>query len=308
MSSNVHVILNPAASSGGGRRLLPRLEDALAARNIEFRLHRTRGPGHAAELARRAVADGCDRLVVAGGDGTIHEVANGLLEGEGTRRVPIAVVPVGTGNDFYRMVGGSRSLDAALDVLEHGSVRSFDVGLARWEGGEARFVNFMGLGVDVEVLHRREGFRRLPGMVQYLAAILTAVARFEPYPVRVRLPDEEFLDRTHLCAVTVGPSVAGGFLLCPGALPDDGLLDMCFVEALRWDQVARHLPKLLRGTHTGLDVVRMRRTGSIRIEDPDRRPFPFQLDGELMPDSSPWLEGSIEPGRLPVLVREGTPG
>ncbi|MFW6200864.1 MAG: diacylglycerol/lipid kinase family protein, partial [Gemmatimonadota bacterium] len=272
-----------------------------------------------------AVDAGREVIVAVGGDGTVHEIAQGLLgpvqEGrppdERSDAVPsLAVVPIGTGNDFFRMVGASRDPDEALNVALRGTRSRFDVGVARWDGGHRYFVNLLGLGVDVEVLRRRRAFGRLPGLAQYLAALLTAVLRFEPFSVRIRLdgrgkgegPEGEAEDREelvramHLAAVTVGPSAGGGFLLNPGATPDDGLLDLCLVEALTYPQIARYIPRVIRGTHADLHVVELRRFRRGRIERSTGQPFWFQLDGELMAEPVPSIEIEVMPGALPVLV------
>ena len=286
------------------------VEEIVRERGEPYVLRVTEGPGHATALARSAAAEGAGTLVVVGGDGTVHEVANGLLGSPGTSPGPepgdlpdLAVVPVGTGNDFFRMVRAPRDPAAALGLLDGGRRALFDVGTARWEGGARYFVNLLGLGVDVEVIRRREAFRRLPGLAQYLMALASAILGFEPIPVRIRLDDGEVIEGpTHLSAVTVGPSAGGGFLLNPGATPDDGALDLCFVEALTYLQVARHVPRVIRGTHRELDVVRLRRFREARIDAPDGVPLDFELDGELVDVRPPWIEVGIEPGRLPVLV------
>lgn len=316
MAPPVRVVLNPASSSGKAGRLRHRIETYLSGRGIEFDLRLTRGPGHAVDLAREAVEAGVQTVVAVGGDGTVHEVVRGLLgssiderspEGKGgsalDERPSLAVVPVGTGNDFYRMVGTSGEPEDALTVLERGRRRLFDVGVVRWEGGCRPFVNLLGVGVDVEVLRRREGFRHLRGLAQYLTALLVAVLRFRPFEVRIRIDDrEEIAGRAHLAAITVGPSAGGGFLLNPGATPDDGRLDLCFVDALSYLEVVRYLPRIVRGNHQDLDVVRLRRLRRARIERSDGRPLEFELDGELMDDPVSWLEVSIEARCLPVLA------
>lgn len=294
---------------------------------MAFELAMTRGPGHATELAREAVAAQREVIVAVGGDGTVHEIAQGLLDPvhPPTRSVPsLAVVPIGTGNDFFRMVGASRDPDEALDVALGGRCVRFDVGRARWDGGERYFVNLLGLGVDVEVLRRRRAFGRLPGLAQYLAALLAAVLRFDPFPVRVRLGErgegrtgpvaegvaegEEITRPMHLAAVTVGPSAGGGFLLNPGATPDDGLLDLCLVEALTYPQIARYIPRIIRGTHADLDVVELRRFRRARIDRSNGEPFWFQLDGELMAKPTTSIEIDVMPRSLPVLVPVGRIG
>lgn len=325
MAAPFLVILNPASSGGKAARLLRVIEDRLTGEDVAFDIEVTRGPGHAADLARKAVHAAREVVVAVGGDGTVHEVAQGLLDPPGRSRTcgekdeprgselggtapggrppDLAVVPVGTGNDFFRMVGASRDPQEALDVALRGRRTQFDVGLARWEGGQRYFVNLLGLGVDVEVLRRREAFTRLPGLAQYLAALLAAVLRFEPFPVRIRLEGlDEIQNRIHLAAVTVGPSAGGGFLLNPGATPDDGLLDLCVVEALSYPEIARYIPRVIRGTHADLDVVELRRFQAGRIDHPDGDSFWFQLDGELMEDPVTWIEVEVVPGCLPVLV------
>ncbi len=304
MSEPVQVILNPAASSGAGGRLAPQVEARLRARHIPFRIHTTAGPGHARELGMEAARNGTARILVVGGDGTVHEVVNGLLDAEAGGPGPdVAVLPVGTGNDFYRMVGAPKTLDGAMDMLQWGVPRPFDVGLATWEGGRRWYVNLLGVGVDVEVLLRRAGVRRLRGLSQYLAALLQAVIRFEPVPLRVILDDGEVLDGpTTLAGITVGPSAGGGFLLNPGATPEDGLLDLCFVDALSIPQILRYIPRVIRGTHANLPVVRLRRFGRARLEGPDGGLFRFELDGELMGAPVAWVDTEIHPARIRVLV------
>ncbi len=302
MSEPLHVILNPACQHGAASRLTPRVEKWLESRSLSYRLLRTEGPGHAAELAQAAMEAGVERLLVVGGDGTIHEVANGLLGVEG--RLPaVAVVPLGTGNDFYRMVGVSSKLEDALDALDSGEERSFEVGLARWQGGSRYFVNLFGVGIDAEVLRRRAGFARLPGQLQYLASLVTAVVGFRPPQMRITLAEGEVIEEpTMLATVTVGPSIGGGFMVAPAADPLDGLLDLCFVRALSYLQIARIVPRVIRGTHGSLDTVRLRPVERARFEAAEGQAFPFQLDGELFNEEVPWIEVEVRAASLRVLV------
>lgn len=291
------------------------MEATLESRGLQYRLVETEGVGHAAELALQCVEQGeVERILVAGGDGTLHEVANGLLATGPREDLPVlAVLPVGTGNDFHRMVGGDRRVESAVALLETGRVRRFDVGRVRWDDGERYFVNLMGVGIDVELLKRRRAFERLPGLLQYFAALASALAHFDPLPLRVVLepgsdgcgaegPGSEVMEaRSMLSAITVGPSVGGGFLLSPGAVPEDGLLDLCFVEAMGPFAIAKNLPKVLRGTHGSAREVRLRRLKRACVAAPDRRPLSFELDGELVSETTRSLSVEVVPGVLPVL-------
>ena len=238
-SEPIKVILNPAASGGAGSRKRTQLVRKLEGRGIPFDLTLTEGPGHATESARAAAQAGASKILVVGGDGTIHEVANGILRDEGVPAPALAVLPTGTGNDFFRMVGPQKDMDGVLDLLQAGKIRAFDVGRVRLQSGPRFFVNLLGVGIDVEILRRRDRFRRLRGLSQYLAGLASALLTYRPIPFRVSFRagkgGEAFRtveDRTILAAVTVGPSVGGGFLLNPQATPYDGLLDLFFVRAL----------------------------------------------------------------------------
>ena len=127
-SEPLRVIVNPAAAGGRGRKAARELFGALDGRSVGYDARHTEAPGHASHLAAEAVSDGVARIVVVGGDGTVHEVADGLI-GCGAGRLPaVAVFPVGTGNDFHRMIGPDRSAAAVIALLDNGTVRHFDVG------------------------------------------------------------------------------------------------------------------------------------------------------------------------------------
>jgi YegS/Rv2252/BmrU family lipid kinase len=302
LSEAVHVILNPSSGSGAGAKVGQEVTEELRARGIDHRLFPTSGPGHAAELAQRAAEEDVGRILAVGGDGTLHEIVNGFVEC-GLDGPAIAVVPVGTGNDFHRMVGPKAGVKGAIETLQHGQTRAFDVGMIRWEGGRRAFVNVLGIGVDVEVLRRRERFRRLSGLTQYLAALLVSVLQFRSIGMRVTLDDGEVIEEDAIIlAILVGRSMGGGFMVTPNAISDDGLLDMCLVEALSYPQIARYIPRVIRGTHEHLDVVRMRRLQSARLEPLDGRPFWFELDGELTTEPVPALDLEVMRSRITVCV------
>ncbi|MFO8175178.1 MAG: hypothetical protein R6T96_12905, partial [Longimicrobiales bacterium] len=214
------------------------------------------------------------------------------------------VLPVGTGNDFFRMVGSARTLDAALDTLLHGEVRRFEVGLARFDSGSCHFVNLLGVGLDVEVLRRRSEFPRLAGLPQYLAALAAAVVSFRPCPLRVEFVEEGRIREgpVMLAILTVGPSIGGGFLLSPGASPFDGFLDFCSVDPVGLGKVARYVPRVIRGTHARLPEFHFSRVRHLRLSRTDGHPFFFELDGELMPDQTTILDVEIRPGVLLVVM------
>ena len=327
---SVQIIVNPTSGGGKVKRLIPELEAGLREMGALGPIRFTDGPGHATEMARRAAEEGASRLLVVGGDGTVHEVANGLLSGAEGPPPAISLLPVGTGNDFHRMIRGPGGVEGALRRLKDGTPRLFDVGEVRWDGERRYFVNLLGVGVDAEVLRRREGFRWLTGLPQYLAALGGALLTFRGIPLDVNLdgggeetgrpfpgapgsghdPQEggepgpsgrEIHGEVLLAAITVGPSVGGGFLLAPTATPDDGLLDLFVVERLGLFKIMRYLPRVLRGTLDGEPEIHVHRLTRARFRSPDGSAFSFELDGELMPTEATALEVGVRPACLPVL-------
>ena len=303
----VRLIVNPAASGGRGRRAAKRLVRELRARSLPHETRYTEAPGHAAELAAEARDAGVRAVVVVGGDGTVHEVAGGLLAGEPGRLPAVSVFPAGTGNDFFRMLGAERNAAAAARILERGAVRHFDVGRVRWAGGERVFVNVLGVGVDVEVLRCRARFARLRGLTQYLAALVFALGSFRAPDVRIEVGrgDRTITGRTTLSVITVGPSIGGGFLVNPGARSSDGRLDLLHVPALGWLRLMALVPRVIRGTHAGVATLTTCRLEEARLGRTDGEPVWFEIDGELSPEPARELRVRVLPGALPVMVPAG---
>jgi diacylglycerol kinase (ATP) len=204
------------------------------------------------------------------------------------------------------MVRSPGGVENAARALLEGVPRGFEVGEARWQGGRGWFVNLIGVGIDVEVLRRRARFRRLKGLLQYLAAFGAALGSYSPVAVRVSLwrGDRETLKveaPVLLCAVTVGPSIGGGFLLSPNARPDDGLLDLFVVERLGIMRILRYLPGILRGSTAKRRGIWQAQGTRLRIEAPEGKGLAFELDGELIEASTPFLEVEVRPACLRIL-------
>jgi diacylglycerol kinase (ATP) len=301
-TQTVHVILNPKSGGGRAGQLRAEIDRELSARGMDVAMHLTNAPGHAQQLAVDAAHRGAGMVAAAGGDGTIHDVANGLLN-SGTR-VPLAVIPAGTGNDFAKIVPGAESRRAAYDTIARPTVRNYDAGFAEWEGGSEFFVNGMGTGIDVEVVRQILRLPAWPGPVKYLIGLLQALFVYRPVTLQAKLGSEVIERTVMMFAVGNGICQGGGFYLTPAARPDDALLDLCVVRALPLWQVPIVLPRVLRGTHATHPAVTMRSFAQVRFETLGQQPLFFQLDGELRePAHARWLQVTVRPGALPVAVR-----
>ncbi|HEY0304977.1 MAG TPA: diacylglycerol kinase family protein [Longimicrobiales bacterium] len=302
-TQTVHVILNPKSGGGRGARLREEILRELGARSVSVVIHETRAAGHARDLAIEAVGAGASLVAAAGGDGTIHDVANGLLSSE--KRVPLAIIPGGTGNDFAKVVPGARTRRGAYDVIARPAFRDFDAGFVKWSSGSEFFVNGMGTGIDVEVVRQILRLPRLPGPLKYLLGLFRALAVYRPVTLRATLAHDTIERSVMMFAIGNGVCQGGGFYLTPQARPDDGMLELCVVQEIPLWKVALVLPLVLRGTHTSHPVVTMRSFKTLRFDAIGDAPLFFQLDGELRePAGARWLEIEVRPAALEVAVAQ----
>jgi YegS/Rv2252/BmrU family lipid kinase len=222
----VRIIVNPASAGGRLGREWPRLEQRLRAAGLEVCTVFTERPWHAAELAERAVEDGEEIVVAAGGDGTVFETAMGLSRaGAGT----LAVLPLGTGNDAARTFGVPLRLEDAVKVAMDGGIREVDL----IRVGEYLVPNAIGLGLTADISERAARIKWIRGLLVYLATAVVSLIRFPTPKVRISSPEGVFYDgEMTIIAIHNGPTSGGGFNLTPRAVPDDGLLDVTLVPGI----------------------------------------------------------------------------
>ncbi|HXF45649.1 MAG TPA: diacylglycerol kinase family protein, partial [Burkholderiaceae bacterium] len=181
------VVLNPVSGRGRGWRDRQRIVAALRAQGLEVELAVSARAGHVQPLVAQALAAGHRNVLAVGGDGTVHEAANAVLEARADVR--FAVLPVGTGNDFARTHGLPRDYAAAAAAIAAGRTRSLDVGEARFDDGRRRFfVNVAGVGFDAHVIERMPDRRW--GRLAYLAGVLRGLAGYRPQEMRLVVDGE----------------------------------------------------------------------------------------------------------------------
>jgi diacylglycerol kinase (ATP) len=288
------LIVNPRA----GRRTFVWSESSLRALfeplGFSVSIRETRAPGDACRIAREIA--GLVRVIgVAGGDGTVHEVINGLLP----HRTPIVVVPSGSGNDFASLVRSPATPSELADVVGRGVGAELDALTV----GERYCVNSAGLGFEGLVNRLSHGGARLGGRTRYALALLRALgsrARFRFRIVSSR--GEDVSGEMLLVSVGNGRRTAGAFFLTPRAFPDDGLIDVCVVEAMSRAKMLRILPRSLSGTHVARPEVRMLRAEAFTVEADEG--YPMHIDGEYVEAPPGRCEIAIIPGAIRVLCRE----
>ena len=240
----------------------------------------TERPGHAVELARRAAAEGYELVVAAGGDGTVHEVVNGLVQGD-RADVMLGVLPIGSGNDFAYGLSLPLAVPQAVARLFQGQPRWVDLARIQDEHGRYEiFDNNFGLGFDAIVVIRTEAITRVHGFMMYFLAVLQTIALYYETPhVDIWFDDEKVSQETLFMAMGIGPRGGGGFLLTPNAVSDDGLIDSCLVNPIGRLTMLGMLSQAIKGTHIHSRHVTMRQNKRIRIQS--NMPLPIHIDGEV---------------------------
>jgi YegS/Rv2252/BmrU family lipid kinase len=295
------IILNPIAGRGRAARVESELCRYLESEGVAFDLARTTGRWHAAELAEEAAREGYDLVVAAGGDGTVHEVVNGLMEAAGDGQAgTLGVIPIGSGCDFAFSAKVSSDLRAACRQVAQGEVRLLDVGLLTIPGQEPRyFDNTMGIGFDAVVTVEATKVKWLRGMALYLPVVLKTVFLALKIPQATIEYDEEQMELPALMiCVANGPREGGGFLVAPDARADDGLFDLSITREVSRPAMLGLIPHFMNGTHIDREPVTMTRARRVRITSADE--MVAHVDGEVLFTDGHEITCEILPQRLRV--------
>jgi diacylglycerol kinase (ATP) len=294
---HAHIILNPAAGRGVARRAKDPVARAFREQGWAVDLVETREPGEGTALARAATAAGATHVIAVGGDGIVHEIANGIIAAGSP--AALGVVPLGSGNDFAKLVGTYRhGVARAVARLVTARVQRFDAG--RVDGGEY-FVNTMGFGFGPAVVERRNAAAHLKGFLSYLVPIFRTFGGFAPPRLEIRAAEFRETGYVMLVEACNGTTAGGSYRFAPAASATDGRLDVCVVRRVSLPGFLGLLPRVMRGTHTGSSRVALFQTREVTVRS-FGEPLLMHLDGELRRAAAPQCTVRIEPARFNALV------
>jgi YegS/Rv2252/BmrU family lipid kinase len=297
------VIVNPVAGRGLSGRMVPKLRERLSAHGLDYDLVCTSEPRDAVRLAGQALEAGFEAIVAVGGDGTAHEVVNGMLRHSGGAEVgTMATIPVGSGSDFANMLGMPGDLDEACARLARGQTCWVDVGLVTDSTGRSTyFDNTVGIGFDGVVTAEATKVRYLRGMALYLPVVLkTVFLTLKPPRVVIRYGDQELQQTALMITVCIGRREGGGFIIAPEACNDDGMFDVCVADNVPKLRMLALIPHFMQGTHVQQPCVAMMRTDQLSVTSEDD--LIAHMDGEMLCTAEHELHFSLLPRRLRVIV------
>lgn len=270
---NYFLIVNLVAGLGRCKELFPKVKRELDRRGIDYDLHYTNEPSEATDVAQMVIEAGFTHIVAMGGDGTVNEVANGIMASK--TPLPLAVIPVGTGNDFCRMLEIPADPMQAIDLLIEGRERRIDLGYVTQD---RYFVNGLGIGIDAQVARDVLQMERFRGAIAYLYAAVKEVFRFKAFPVTL---EGEGWDEERTCIslnLANGKYCGGGFKLAPLAEIDDALIDIAAIEDFPKLERLIRLPQARKGAHLKLAKVYYRQDSAVTVSSPVK--LTAHIDGE----------------------------
>ena len=271
----LHFIYNPIAGKGRARRFREALEARLTARGAAYRFHATHGRGEAGDIARQLSEDVLDDaldIVAMGGDGTLHEVLNGLVD---PSRVRLGLVPCGSGNDFAAAAGIPNTVDGVTELLLSGRAKYTDY----LECGGVRGINAIVTGIDVDILRRYSRMKLLKGSAAYLASLVLTLFEYQPRRFTEMLEGGPRAHSAFIACAGNGRRIGGGIPICPMAEIDDGQMDIVIVDDIRPWRIPAAFVKLMRKRILDLPTTCFRQDTRLRIES--EAPMPIQIDGEI---------------------------
>jgi YegS/Rv2252/BmrU family lipid kinase len=282
MPRKVKLILNPMADMGRAWKTANDLRPIAQEFQGELTWSGTVYPTHAIDLAKQAAEEGCDMVVAMGGDGTVHEVMNGLMQIPESKRPVMAVVPIGSGNDFAYSIGITQKPSHALDhALKAENIQPIDIGLLTDEHGRKEyFDNTLGIGFDAVVTIRSHKLPIVKGFLMYLTAVIqTIVLDHNPAKVKVETESETWEDQILMLTLCNGPREGGGFMMSADSKNNDGIFESVAVTKVSRTTMFRLVPEFMKGTHARFKQIRIGSFSKMAITSD--RPLYIHADGEI---------------------------
>ena len=298
-------IVNPNAGKGKGQKDWHIIAEFMRKVNLTFAVKFTEAKGHAVLITQEAVKDGCRRIITIGGDGTLNEVVNGVFTNETclSSDISLALIPVGTGNDWGRMFGIPPNYEKAVSIINDGKQMLHDIGLVNYfDGSEQKkryFINIAGLGFESVVVKRTnyQKDRGHSGKAIYFYNLLLSLLSYKNTRAEIIVDGEKKSADVFSINVGNGKYCGGGMRQTPDAVPDDGLLDVTVINGIGKIEIIRSLKMLYDGTilsHPKVDGYRCR---NLKVSSDSL--IPTQADGESLGHTP--AEFSIIPSSINII-------
>lgn len=267
------IIANPVAGKGRSLKALTLATKLLDKALVKYEIIKTKYPGHATEIASNAVKRGEKNILALGGDGTVLEVAKGLIYTDSV----LGIIPGGTGNDFIRSLNVSNNVEAAIENILDGNTKKVDVGSANGN----YFLNVAGTGFDVCTLENTKKTNRFfTGMAAYYLAVLISIIKYKGQTMTITANGQTLTKKLMLIAVANGKQYGGGMKIAPMAKPDDGIFHITMIDMPSKLKIIFMLPRFIKGHHEKFTEIKSFVCDEIKVIC--ENPIALNIDGDLI--------------------------
>ncbi len=275
----VLLVYNAQAAHKRAKKILPDVETCFIGKGIKFDLQLTDYPEHAVDIVGKADFGQYDGVIAAGGDGTLFEVINGYYKNSDSGKIPLGVLPIGTGNAFARDFELDVSRwENAVEIISLGKPRYVDVGKYHTHGRDYYFLNILGLGFVADVGKTAQKFK-IFGNISYTLGVFYQMVFLKAYRIKIEADGRTF-ERENIFVEISNTRYTSNFLMAPNAEIDDGLLDVTLLDKATRRRLIQCFPKIFTGEHIHMDEVEQFKAKKITVETDI--PKVLTPDGELM--------------------------
>ncbi len=272
-------VFNKSLKSSKARSKFGHIVSLLEKHQIDADIRKSEYHGHTIEIIKSADFSEYDAVVGAGGDGTLFELINGYYQNQSERRIPLALIPAGTGNSFIRDLGiDPDDIEIAIKALKNFKTRKVDVGKVSSNGNTFYYANILGLGFATDVTATGMNFKFL-GKIAYTIGVLWHTLTLKHWKLDILIDNKPFKYDCTMLTISNSRYTGGDYFMAPNALINDGLLDITIAKKISRIRLLKLFSLIFRGEHTKAPEVGCFQAKSIEINTP--KPKKVSPDGEL---------------------------
>ena len=292
------LVINPAAGNGQGKKIGIHTEEIFRERKIPFDSYYSEKPGAIIPFCKSINFDNYDAIIAVGGDGTLYEVANGIMNADMPEKMKVGVIPVGTGNSFTHDIGVHNDITGAIDSIQTGETRLVDVGYYISEEQKFYFLNILGIGFVADVCAVADRYKKFKKL-SYAIGVLQVTSRLAAFELELTIDQNKYIRKNCFVEICNSRYTGGDMLMAPQASIHDGYLDVILLNEISRLNLLKAFPSVFKGDHLGLSAVETFRAKQIKIVT--NPPKTLTPDGEITGQTP--IEVGIIPKRLQVLGR-----